>query len=198
METGKWGDGEWGDMKNLVLTFLFICSFNLVKAQDETIGFINAIMGDKAPLYYMDNAGAFTYERITQSVSAKILPSFFRNQNPDTIVLSNEEISYIKGELNKAAKYKWPDGLLKGSKVIPQDTIESDFKDRTRGWSYYYKRGINKIYAFSKPIFFRNNTLCLFYTEYGCGYLCAEGNAAIYRKKNGKWEKWLVIYAMIS
>lgn len=48
-------------------------------------------------------------------------------------------------------------------------------------------------YSITKPIFLRKGKYCLFYYSYVCGPLCGQGIFAIYKKTNGKWERWIVL-----
>lgn len=117
----------------------------------------------------------------------------------DSVTFSDQEIAYLYEEIAKFSKHKWDNELLENSKVVPTDTVRKVFADwKLRGWNYLYNKGIHKYYTFSVPIFFRNDTYCLFYYDYGCGDLCGYGELAIYKKENNIWTYWGRISSWIS
>lgn len=117
----------------------------------------------------------------------------------DSLMLSDSQIAYTLGQFEKANNSKWSKTLIEGAKQITKDTINNVFKDRRiNGWAVMYKRGINSFYSFSTPVFIRNDTYCIFYSDNSCGSLCGSGKLAVYKKENGKWTYWGDISSWIS
>jgi hypothetical protein len=104
----------------------------------------------------------------------------------DTGLYTKEELSFIKGKKFPSIS-KWAEELFRNVKLVSNDTIEAIFKDRSKGWAYYYKHFGHGFSTFSVPIFLRNDSYCLFYSDYHCGGLCGRGTLTLYRKENNKW-----------
>ncbi|WP_157966086.1 hypothetical protein [Cognataquiflexum aquatile] len=56
----------------------------------------------------------------------------------------------------------------------------------------------SQIFTFSEPIFFRDNSMLLFFQYRYCGSRCAEGKWSIFRKDSGEWVECLVLLSMVS
>ena len=104
----------------------------------------------------------------------------------DTTIYTKDEIKLIKDKTQPSLT-KWTKELFANTKLVSSDTINSIFKDKLKWWTYFYKhigRGFN---TFSVPIFFRNDSYCLFYSDHHCGGLCGGGRLTLYKKENNKW-----------
>ncbi|MFD0751203.1 hypothetical protein ACFQZS_13715 [Mucilaginibacter calamicampi] len=156
---------------------------------------------------YVDSMGTKT--RMLRSIAQPIILSemskgrFTRSRLmpivDDSLMLSDSEIAYTLEQFEKTNNSKWSKALIEGAKQITKDTINSVFKDpRIDGWAYMYKKGINKFYSFSTPVFIRNDIYCIFYSDNSCGDLCGSGKLAIYKNENGKWTYWGTISSWIS
>lgn len=104
----------------------------------------------------------------------------------DADFFTKDEIAFIQKTI-KTSSFKWNTELFGGLKMVSSDTVQMIFKDNAKGWRYFYKHFGNGFYTFSKPIFLRNDTYCLFYSDYSCGYTCGEGHLNLYKKENNKW-----------
>ena len=104
----------------------------------------------------------------------------------DTTNFSKEDIVFIQN-----GKYppisKWTKKMFPSVKVISNDTIKTIFKDGPRQWAYFYKNIGTSYHGFSVPLFLRNDTYCLFYSDESCGGLCGSGSLILYKKENNKW-----------
>ena len=105
----------------------------------------------------------------------------------DTINFTPGEIKVIEQRIKSPIIKQWTASILSNIHIISADTISAIFKTGNKGWEYFHEHFGGAINSFSEPIFFRNNTYCLFYSDYSCGFLCAEGHAVLYRKDNNKW-----------
>ena len=106
----------------------------------------------------------------------------------DTTLFTKAEQEIIKTQINKPLLKKWNERLVAKLKIISRDTLDVIFKDRNKSWQYFYKHFGRRFHSFCAPIFLRNNTLCIFYSEYGCGSLCAAGQIQFYNKEGDDWK----------
>jgi len=102
----------------------------------------------------------------------------------DTATYTKEEISFIKDKKYPSLE-KWTKDFFINVKLISSDTINAIFKDRW--WDYFYKHIGPGFTTFSTPIFLRNDTYCLFYSDHHCGWLCGGGQVTLYKKEKNKW-----------
>lgn len=98
------------------------------------------------------------------------------------------ELAYITQQSKQPPIEKWTAELIPNTNFVSADTINQIFKDRQKGWDYFYKKFGRGFYSYSAPIFFRNNTYCVFYTSHHCGWLCGGGRLNLYKKEGNKWK----------
>jgi hypothetical protein len=84
---------------------------------------------------------------------------------------------------------------LSKEKAVWRDSLFNQARKTSENYSIYESRRNYKIkyFAFSKPIFIRNNSICLFQLIY---MFSAEGGYKqlyFYKKENDIWEKWIMI-----
>jgi len=159
----------------------------------------------KDSVIYIDSAGNRRNVSIRNSYKMHPLPGMARFQQiiADSIVMTQKERTYINAEIDKMEKHTWQEGLLLNIPLISADSVKKVF-DRRKidkmfdGWRYFGDNGVDRIYNFGVPIFFRNDTYCLFYYGYSCGSLCGEGKVTIYKKVKGKWEAWSTWFEWVS
>jgi hypothetical protein len=100
---------------------------------------------------------------------------------------------YTKDELKfiKDKKYltlsKWTKAFFGNTKIVSSDTIKAIFKDNSKWWLYFNKNIGRSFSTFSVPIFLRNDTYCLFYSDNSCGGLCGRGRLTLYKREYNKW-----------
>src|SRR4030095_4643577 len=104
----------------------------------------------------------------------------------DTAVYTEDELIYLKNK-QYAGLSKWTSDVFGTIKLISNDTIETIFKDYSKWWPYFYKNIGLGFDTFSLPIFLRNDTYCLFYSDHHCGRLCGGGRLTLYKKDHDKW-----------
>ena len=83
--------------------------------------------------------------------------------------------------------FQWTQEIFRSTKLITDDTIHAIFADRLKRWNYFYRHIGNAFHTFSVPIFLRNDTYCLFYTDISCGNLCGGGKLILYKKEHASW-----------
>jgi len=185
-------------MKHLIFIILITFFINTVEAQNEKASYKfvrNVITSEKnEKIIYSDS--------ITSDIINQIKDALFNPQHKSGFNLNTKEKRYVKSELNKMKKFVWSDSLFKNSILIKQDSINYAFgksnKSRIDGWGYFNTHFGPGYYDFSKPIFIRNNTICIFYRGYHCGWLCGEGYVGIYVRKGNKWVIKQAISSWIS
>jgi hypothetical protein len=156
-------------------------------------------------LVYIDSVG--NKSRVSKQNSYKMRPwpvgARFQPILADSMAINSIERAYINDEIENMQKQIWQEGLVLDAHLITADSVKKVFDKRKTdrmfdGWTYFNNIGVNRIYNFSVPIFFRNDSYCLFYYGYGCGNLCAEGTVTIYKKVNGKWEPFSTLMSWVS
>ncbi|GCC50951.1 hypothetical protein SanaruYs_11700 [Chryseotalea sanaruensis] len=115
------------------------------------------------------------------------------------VVLTEAEKHQIINQIDSTAHLKRlaKTGLIK---LIPKkeiDSLDREFAKLPIDFSKTY--GYYSLYSLRKPIFLRDNSLCVFYYNYRCGDLCGAMEFAIYKRdESTKWKKWIIIYMSVS
>jgi hypothetical protein len=106
----------------------------------------------------------------------------------DTTIFTKKDQETIMSQLNYPVIKKWDKKLVSKLKIVRSDTITTIFKDKNKGWNYFYKHYGRRFYTFSEPIFFNDFNFCLFESGYSCGGLCGSGQISLYKKEEGQWK----------
>jgi hypothetical protein len=159
-------------MKCLTL-FLLICTSNVCFAQMDSasIKFIRNVI-HKKNILYNNRLDKYEIKEMREKLNEDTLSDFMSGK---IVVLSGEEKAKISKGLDAMTSMIWKDGILDNSKALNKNEYEKlKIKKVTNGhnWFSFPKEWGGFVYTFSKPIFFRNNTLCVFYFGYQCGDLC--------------------------
>lgn len=173
-----------------------------------------AMQGDRNGIVYSMHTDSLVYidslgnkSRVSRQDTYKMLPvpigARFQQILADSITITKEERTFINTAIDNMSKDIWQQNLILDAQIIAVDSVRRVFDRRISdrmfdGWTYFRNKGVDRIYSFTVPIFFRNDTYCLFYYDYGCGNLCGEGQVAIYKKVKGKWVKWSILSSWIS
>jgi hypothetical protein len=102
----------------------------------------------------------------------------------ETIVFTAEEKLLIKGQIEMRGK----------------DWLKRNFENvtiTTRPDTIYTKAAY-ELFNFTRPVFLRDNSICVFYQQNSCGALCGYGRLGLYRKLSGKWILVWTYYQWIS
>jgi hypothetical protein len=173
---------------------LFICLYSCGQNTSETSSHVTA---NKDSIAFQKKCVAFIKEVKSQEVSDTnfILadkPFSFENSDclsyllTDAGTYTKEELSIIKDK-KFPSLVKWTKESFGSTKLVSSDTINAIFKDHSKWWTYFNKHIGRSFNTFSVPIFLRNDTYCLFYSDHHCGGLCGEGKLILYKKQNNKW-----------
>lgn len=139
--------------------------------------------------FYADTIDTTTIEItenvfFTDSVFIKWTPKQ-DTTNKDRITLTLKERKFIQGRIRGINLKPWNDKLFTDSRVIPFDKIDDLIKTVNDKKEDPLKRLCSTVYFFTRPIFLRRNSLCIFY--FGkTTFATKEGEFWIYEKKNTK------------
>lgn len=149
------------------------------------------------PILYLDKIYTGDLkDDLARDTLIDIYADYKKRDIKEFLVLTKSERQYINNQIDEMTGKKWPEKLFKNSRMLNKDSLKTLYDSLGRRTdNNNYNTGH---YGFSKPIFFRNNTLCIFRMYYYCGVLCAHGETVIYIKENRTWTKWLSITEWIS
>jgi hypothetical protein len=100
---------------------------------------------------------------------------------------SEEEINLISLKTKENKLGKWTSEILPKMTFVEGKKVTEIFEDKSKGWKYFQENVNENFFTFSAPIFFRNNTYCLFYFDERCGEFCGQGILMLFEKKDSKW-----------
>jgi hypothetical protein len=170
--------------------------FNSCSQAQDAISFIKKYFGANAKLVYTDRLNTYYIDGIKSALSKDTL---YGHDSSEILIVTPQERIHIGQALTKLTSNQWSSSLFKYGRLISQDTVRAIFKDREhRGWQYFKQHYGAELHEFSNPIFIRDNTLCIFYSGYSCGYECGEGELAIFKKQKEDWVLWMKLYVWLS
>ncbi|MEN2487717.1 hypothetical protein AAYQ05_07930 [Flavobacterium sp. B11] len=169
----------------IIITSLLICFIMQAQEKSEAENFvIDFFKKEKIDkITYTENIPPSHLEYIKDALKATTLQirdtRFAKNidEMPNSILFTSKEMDYVYKEIEDNNKTGWAKGKLENSEFIASEKSEK-----------YYG-----IYSFSKPVFLRNNTLCIFYSEGN-----ESGMLATYIKINGEWKYYSGFFAWVN
>lgn len=111
---------------------------------------------------------------------------------PDSLVfvLKKSEKAFINKQLDKMKDFSWKKHLFKQSLAVDFETLGAYKKAHGRKLGYNPEDYKNGGYAFTKPIFIRNSTVCFIYITHR-----DEGKVLMYIKDKNQWRiKYMLDY----
>ncbi|RYE32416.1 MAG: hypothetical protein EOP42_09455 [Sphingobacteriaceae bacterium] len=180
-------------MKYLVMFYcLFFVTSSYSQSIKNSITVLQEFFADKLPITYSDTVHQYDLKYLKSALIKDTLNSNFffgKKDNSKQLILTKDEKKYLLGKIDEQQGFIWPHSLFKGDQksLVEQKNSTSKFKNF-----------FQSIYSFSKPIFIRNDTICIFYYGYYCGGECGKGSIEIYHKINEKWTTWISIIQWIS
>lgn len=111
----------------------------------------------------------------------------------ETFILTGGERKLIDSFYCSPENFRWTTGLIDAT-ILTSDTVRSIYSRREDTGNYLGVRyGDRRLFTLSKPVFLRNNSICILYKASDCGMLCGGGTLVIYKKENDKWKNYMVL-----
>ncbi len=133
---------------------------------------------------YLDKVDFGMLEYHLSNIKKDSTLTYFDNRikKNDSIILSLGEKEYLISELNSSENYSW--NLADKKKLIKvekENILEFLKADKNR-----------ELKIISKPIFIRHGKVaCVFSVHLCCGHINGYVSISLYKKNNGKWERWI-------
>ena len=180
--------------KRTFILLLLLCKSFAVLAQKEiqAENFLNDYVKTetKGKIIYTEKIWPSNLTQIKEALSKEItqnrdyrIPNLDNNL-PEQIKFTKKEIKFVLKEIIENNKQGWVKNRIIESQFIARDTIEIYLQKKSPFYNYY---------SFSKPIFLRNNSICIFYCDGNDG-----GRLATYMKVNGKWKYYSSFFRWLS
>ena len=153
--------------------------------KSEAENFVTAFFKSKKieKIYYTEKIWPSYLPRIEEALKKTTLQVWdtrfpkLIDEIPISIVLTKKEMDYVYKEIEENNIKGWAKGKLENSEFIASENAEKHYG----------------IYCFSKPVFFRNNTICIFYYE-GNEF----GSLVTYLKINGEWKYYSSFFQWVN
>lgn len=173
------------------------------------------------PIYYTDALDLGTYRLMEEKLINDTVPGYriekdsfmwevkqldyaisgtVENKDPLLIFTPAEKLHIreeVKKMCGKAKLWNEKDFGI-NSILLNLDTLRTLIGPQGLGWPDYHKKYSSGYFTFSKPIFLRNDTICIFYCAYSSCILCGGGELSVFEKNNGKWKRLSTIARWIS
>ncbi len=161
----------------------------------------------KEQIVYVDTVNA------TGSVPTQLKEIFQKGKVTDkrlgsSITLTKSEQEYLLSQLGQ--RIVWNDNLFEKGKRICSDSMWNFLgKLNAERVATINKASIDKdsltikklqqlknypfVFTFAKPIYIRDNSVCLISLGAMCGGDCGQTETSFYKKENGEWTIWIVV-----
>ena len=176
---------------SVILIFVSIQSFGQGHHEQE---FVKWYFKGKEPLFYTNVPSQVIVKEIIKQLSFDTLYSKigYIEKIQDSLILTKKERTHIITLLSVSKLNINYGNVLLGSTLIERNIIDTYLRDRVDGWQELFEKyKCRGFYSFSTPILLRNNSICIFYSDYSCPSTCGEGALTIYKKEKGGWKHWL-------
>lgn len=174
-----------------IFTFLFLMLACAGFAQDkETTEFFRQHGEGCDTIYFIkEPIGESRIKEIKKKIAkgyltGSVIPIPMTKPKGHPLTLTAKEKQFLLAELDKEISSDRKIYLSKNKNYV---FIEKFDHERHNSYVHY-----------SKPIFFRNNTLCLIYTSRTGAPESGGGGWNVYRKEKGVWKQWLMVTMWIS
>jgi len=172
-----------------LLPLILVAQINYAQSHADK-KFIRFVIG-KEHILYTEKVGSYWIDQIKETINQDTLYRYdgfryYRSKlkDSDWFILTPSEKVFINNELDKMKDFSWKDNVVKRSFAVSKARTEK-YKKEHNGQSFYDLKDFDdRIYAFTKPIFIRNNTVCFFYLESGKS---PAGQLRIYVRSGKKW-----------
>ena len=164
---------------------LLISILGFTQEDTTTLTFLNNVIirkNDTSSIYYTDKVNAGMYDYMMKKSLVKRTIKDIGNATNDKLILTSEEVTYLKQHLITAKDKIWSDNLFINSSRISVDSTNS----------FLIQNRNRDLYLFSQPIFIRNKTIALFYEVHlCCGDIYGSVDLSFYKKNRDVWQRWI-------
>jgi hypothetical protein len=171
-------------MKNLaiVLAAIFPCYLSAQKIADppDTLVLKDILVTKPGERIYYSARPGFSWDGLKQQLQSAQRRTDTASRLPrNGVVLTKEELHDALAQLDAMKGLVWKDSLFQGAQ-----RVDTPFRKARVAW----------IHQFSKPVFFRQATLCLLVryamTPNGGGFF----SMAFYEQKGARWQQTSLVY----
>ncbi|MBD3581643.1 hypothetical protein [Flavobacterium selenitireducens] len=195
-----------GSAKIVFAIFLVCIGFSALGQNKEQAAFLNQLFGKHPETVVYQEYQPIDLSDLKKTLTRQktyIRPDYgeWRGNTsaPARISLSKTEIDFVIAELSVAGKQaNWSKGLIRNSRQVSTKEVDSIFLNRNKGYPYFKRKYGSVLYHFSKPVFLRNNTVCVFYKGTSGQPESGGGGFSLYVKDNGVWKTYRFITMWIS
>jgi hypothetical protein len=198
-------------MKFLLIAFLLAVQTSYSQVEPSAISFIENLIRKDQPagqIFYTDKINPTYLLKIKTHLSKKYISGENNETKQNTIVLTRQEKKYLWEQFESFNKPYWTENLFSNSRLVKADSLmafirkaNSDYSESLNNPnnSGYDKANMMKnyqrpnVFQFSKPVYLRNNSICLIFLSYSCGDPCGRDELCFYKKEKDNWTKWIVV-----
>ena len=178
-------------------------------SQDDTTILLKAFrqVTWQQPIIYVDivNANSSVPERLREVFQKGTITD---KRKGNFITLTKTEQDYLLSQLGQQTV--WSDNLFSNSKRIDTDSMWTYLRQMNAQRTLSINQAALKndtvlikklkydypyVFTFAKPIYIRNNTVCLIAFGAMCGGECGQTETSFYKKENNEWTKWIIVSA---
>ena len=191
----------------LIILAVFYCCNLHGQITNETILILQSdatLKYNQNKLIYTTLADGINKKEIIETISNKILYKYEFSQIDnsriiiDSIILTGNEVENILDNVLNQDTTQWLSSYLPNTKYIAWDTLSNIFNSDQDAWKYFHEKHDWGYCTLLKPIFLRDNTICIYYSDFHCGITCGGGSLYIYIKQNGVWKVFTELVTWIS
>jgi hypothetical protein len=186
----------------IILHISVLPLYSQVNKNDIQILLNEIIESEREKTIYTDKGSDWISNQMREEIKTGKLVAWSKK---DSIVLTAKEQKYLLKQIKNQKTFIWPDSLFENSKRIEFDSLQPFLK--SANWLYYTT--INKlklqgdtvlykqlespcVFSFTKPIYFRNNTLCIFNMIQMFSHSSGYSDSFLYKKINNEWVRSIV------
>jgi hypothetical protein len=190
-----------------MIPFLYSCQLYGQLNSQDTIMIKCATMRTEGTVFtYADKSVG--WQRIGEKLADRKFRGITKQTEYNSITLSMKERRYLRQQIEENKGFTWNDSLIANSRRIKSDSVMKIISEQFR----IYRDEINNallnhdtialnrivakkpwVYGFSKPLYLRDDTICLLYhLAFGDGD-SGYDEVSFYKKENNLWTKWIVI-----
>lgn len=192
----------------ITLTFLFSLSIGIAFSQPitdfKTMNHVyedwldrRGYKGSDCPtMYYKESIYREIIESTIQILSEKktfSISELYTGENKKALTITPTEKTYLISELNKLKDFKWPSKMFPNSVNVTINEVRMVFASMSK-YPAPKSAMCSIIYGFSKPIFIRNNTICLYLSQEQYGESNSQSTFSFYKKNGSEWEEYADVF----